>query len=306
MSAPLSVGFAGLGEMGAPIAAHILRAGYTLYVHNRTASRMQPLRALGANTCGTPRELAARADVILLCLFDADATEAMLFGNDGLLQAARPGQLVVDLSTSPPARARDLAARLRVRKIGWVDAPVSGGPQGALAGTLAVMAGGEVAEVERARPILSSFASQVTHVGPAGCGQVAKACNQMINFGNAALIAEAMHLAARQGLDPGMLPKALAGGFADSGLLRHIGPKMAAGTVSGNTLMTMKDMEIALELGRCSCTDLPVTSLIASFFRTLIARGRTHDGIGGIAKFHVVDSFDAEFARALQARDMPT
>lgn len=301
----MTPGFAGLGEMGAPIAAHILRAGFALHVHNRTAARMQPLCALGAIACDTPRELAAQADLILLCLFDADATEALLFGDDGLLQAAHPGQLVVDLSTAPADRARDFAKRLRAHGIGWVDAPVSGGPQGAQAGTLAVMAGGESADVERARPLLASFASQVTHVGPAGCGQVAKACNQMINFGNAALIAEAMHLAARQGLDPGILPTAFAGGFADSGLLRHIGPKMAAGTVSGNTLMTMKDMEIALELGRASGTALPVTELIGSFLRTLIAEGRTRDGIGGLAKYHVADSFAAEFVRTQQSGDMP-
>lgn len=304
MSPSLAVGFAGLGEMGAPIAGHILRAGFQLHVHNRTPSRMQPLCAMGAIACGTPHELAARVDIVLLCLFDADATEALLFGQEGVWQAARPGQLVVDLSTSPPHRARDFARRLRASRIGWVDAPVSGGPPGAQAGTLAVMAGGEAADVERARPILASFASQVTHVGAAGCGQVAKACNQMINFGNAALIAEAMHLAARQGLDPRILPTALAGGFADSALLRHLGPKMASGTVSGNTAMTLKDLEIALKLGRSSCIALPVTELIGTFFRALIANGRTRDGIGGIAKYHVADSFAAEFERAQQAHGL--
>lgn len=300
----LPVGFIGLGEMGAPIAAHILRAGFSLHIHNRTASRMQPLCAQGASACDTSREMAARADVVLLCLFDANATEAMLFGDGGLLHSARPDQLIVDLSTSPPARARDFATRLQAQGIGWVDAPISGGPQGAQAGTLAVMAGGDAANVERARPILASFASQVTHVGPAGCGQVAKACNQMINFGNAALIVEAMHLAARQGLDPRILPTALAGGFADSGLLRHIGPKMATGTMSGNTLMTMKDMEIALELGRDSGTALPVTELIGTFFRVLIAEGRICDGIGRIARYHVADSFAQAYERPLKARDV--
>lgn len=303
MSAP--IGFAGLGEMGAPIAGHILRAGHALHVHNRTAARMQPLCAQGATACATPRELAARADVLLLCLFDAGATEAMLFGEDGLLASARAGHLVVDLSTSPPHRAREWAQRLRALGVGWVDAPVSGGPPGAHAGTLAVMAGGEAADVERARPILATFASQVTHVGPAGCGQVAKACNQMINFGNAALIAEAMLLAARQGLDPRLLPGALAGGFADSALLRHLGPRMAEGTLSGNTSMTVKDLEIALELGRRCGASLPVTELIGSFFHALLAQGRTQDGIGGIAKYHVADSFAKEFVRSQQARGAP-
>lgn len=304
MTAPTAVGFAGLGEMGAPIARHILRAGFAVHVHNRTSRRMQPLCAQGAIACDSPRELAAHADVILLCLFDADATESVLFGDDGVLQGARPGQLVVDLSTSPPERSRDLAKRLHARGIGCVDAPISGGPPGAQFGTLAVMAGGQAADVERARPILDSFASQVTHVGAAGCGQVAKACNQMINFGNAALIAEAMYLAARQGLDPRLLPTALAGGFADSALLRHLGPKMADGTVSGNTLMTMKDMDIALALGRSAGISLPLTEMIGSFFRALIGSGRTRDGIGGIAKYHVADSFEAEFARLLAAGGM--
>nr|WP_066271784.1 NAD(P)-binding domain-containing protein [Hydrogenophaga palleronii] len=119
----MAVGFAGLGEMGAPIAAHIQRAGFSLHVHNRTAARMQPLCALGATACDTPRELAAQVDVVLLCLFDADATDAMLFDNNGLLQSARPGQLVVDLSTSPPlhphAHATLRRACERTASAGW-------------------------------------------------------------------------------------------------------------------------------------------------------------------------------------------
>lgn len=296
------VGFIGLGEMGTPIAAHVLRRHASLKVYNRTTPRMRPLLDQGATGCSSPRKLGEQTELILLCLFDAEATESVLFGPDGVMTAARPGQLIVDLSTAHPGRTRSIAKRAHELGVRWVDAPVSGGPQGALAGTLAVMAGGAEDDIRRIKPVLASFASQVTHVGPTGCGQIAKACNQMINFGNAAAIAEAMNLAARLGLDPRCLPQALAGGFADSALLRHIGPKMANGTVRGNSAMTMKDMEIALDLGRSANSAMPVTELIGSIFRQLLAQGRTQDGIGGIARFYTDDSFAEEFGRLVSKR----
>ena len=230
------VGFIGLGAIGEPMARRLLEHGHALVVNNRTADKMRALVAEGAAGAASVRELAAQVDIVLTCVTDGAAMESVVFGPDGLLSARRVGQVLVDLSTIHPLATREMAARLEtVAGTRWVDAPVSGGPAGARAGTLAVMAGGRVEDIERVRPVLAAFASQVTRMGPVGCGQVTKACNQMINVANAAAISEAMNLASRFGIDPALLPVALAGGFADSGLLRNFGPKMAAGTFGGDT-----------------------------------------------------------------------
>lgn len=286
------VGFMGLGAIGEPMARRVLQQGHALVVHNRTPQKMQALVAEGAVGAASVRELAAQVDLVLVCVTDGAAMEQVVFGPEGLLAARRPGQLLVDLSTLHPLATREMAARLEsAAGIRWVDAPVSGGPPGARAGTLAVMAGGRAEDVERARPVLASFAQQVTHMGPVGCGQATKACNQMINVANAAAISEAMNLASRFGLDPARLPGALAGGFADSGLLRNFGPKIAAGTFAGDTSITLKDLDIVLDLARRTDSALPVTGLIASFYRLLYARGHRHDGIAGIARLYAPPGF---------------
>lgn len=289
------VGFIGLGAIGEPMARQVLRHAHPLVVHNRTAAKMQALVADGARGAASVLELARQADIVLTCVTDGAAMESVVFGPDGLLAARRAGQVVVDLSTIHPLATREMAARLEAAAgIRWVDAPVSGGPVGARAGTLAVMAGGRAEDVERVRPVLAAFASQVTHMGPVGCGQATKACNQMINVANAAAISEAMNLASRFGIDPALLPVALAGGFADSGLLRHYGPKLAAGTFAGDTSITLKDLDIVLDLGRRTDSAMPVIGLIASFYRLLVARGHGQDGIAGIARMYAPPGFGRE------------
>ncbi len=289
------VGFIGLGAIGEPMARQVLQHGHALVVHNRSADKMQALVSEGAVGAGSVRELAAQVDIVLTCVTDGAAMESVVFGPEGVLAARRAGQVVVDLSTIHPLATREMAARLEAAaSIRWVDAPVSGGPAGARAGTLAVMAGGRAEDVERVRPVLAAFASQVTHMGPVGCGQATKACNQMINVANAAAISEAMNLASRFGIDPALLPTALAGGFADSGLLRNFGPKIAAGTFAGDTSITLKDLDIVLDLGRRTDSAMPVVGLIASFYRLLYARGHRRDGIAGIARMYAPPGFTRE------------
>lgn len=295
-----SIGFIGLGAIGAPMAHRVLQFGtLPLVVHNRTASRMQPLVDAGALPAASPREVGERCDVVLTCVTDGAALDQVLFGSGavgrGLADAARPGLLLIDLSTIHPEQTRALAQRARqAAGVRWVDAPVSGGPVGAAAGTLAVMAGGEADDLSQARPILATFASQVTHMGPVGCGQATKACNQMINVANSAAIAEAMNLASRYGIDPRLLPVALAGGFADSGFLRHYGPKIAEGSFSGDTRITLKDLDIVLDLAARTGTALPVIGLIASMYRLLAARGHVHDGVAGLARLYAEPGFPLE------------
>jgi 3-hydroxyisobutyrate dehydrogenase len=180
-----------------------------------------------------------------------------------------------------PDAARDLANRLAQRcGVAWVDAPVSGGPAGARAGTLAVMAGGAVADIERARPVLMSFAGKVSHMGPVGCGTATKACNQMIGFCTAAVIAETLNFAAKFGIDPELIPDALAGGFADSNVLRQLGKALVHGTYSGDGAMGVKDINIALDLGRQTGSAMPLTGLVASIFQLVVSQGFTRGGLG--------------------------
>lgn len=283
------IGYIGLGNIGAPMAERIAGSGFPLTVFNRTPSGMKPLKALGAIPADSPAALTRFCDIICLCVTDAAAVETVVFGPDGVAAHGAPEKLLVDLSTVHPSDTQGIAARLREQcGMGWVDAPVSGGPAGARAGTLAAMVGGDATDVERARPVLMTFAGKVTHMGPTGCGQATKACNQMINYGTTAIISEAMNFAARFGMNPSMLPDALAGGFADSSILRNYGPKLADGSFSGtgNSHMTMKDMEIVLDLGRRTGSAMPLVSLLASFYRMLMARGHTADGLPGIARMY--------------------
>lgn len=275
------IGFIGLGAIGAPMAMRVLGAGHALHVFNRTAARAAPLVARGAVAAASPADLARSCELILICVTDAASVEAVVFGPSGLASAGHAGHLFVDLSTIDPTATRAMAARLRQQcGAAWIDTPVSGGPEGARAGTLAVMAGGDAADIERAHPVLMSFAGRVTRMGPLGCGVATKACNQMLNFGTAAVIAETLNFAARFGIDPSIIPDAVAGGFADSAVLRHVGKAMAEGTYGGNSVMAMKDIDIVLDLGRSTGSAMPITGLVASMYRLLIAQGHTTGGLG--------------------------
>jgi 3-hydroxyisobutyrate dehydrogenase len=274
------LGFIGLGRIGLPMAQRLLAAGHPLTVFNRTAEKAAPLVEAGASRADDIAALVRAADVVFLCLSDTAAVEEVAFGPGGIAGVAKPGQLVVDLSTIHPLRTRELAARLREETgAGWVDAPVSGGPAGARAGTLAVMAGGTAEDVERVRPLLMAFAGRVTHMGPAGSGMAMKACNQMLSFGSGAVIAETLNLAARFGIDPALVPEAVAGGFADSNVLRHYAPQMIEGRYAGSGRTGMKDLDIALDLARLTGSAVPMTSLVASMFRLVLAQGFEQGGL---------------------------
>ena len=274
------LGFIGLGNIGLPMAQRLLAAGHGLSVFNRTAAKADALVEAGALRAQSIAALAREVDVLFFCLSDTAAVEEVALGAGGIASAAGPGLLVVDLSTIHPLRTRDLAARLREETgAGWVDAPVSGGPAGARAGTLAVMAGGTAQDVERVRPLLMAFAGRVTHMGPAGSGMAMKACNQMLSFGSGAVIAETLNLAARFGIDPTLVPEAVAGGFADSNVLRHYAPLMIEGRFAGNGRTGMKDLDIALDLARLTGSAVPMTSLVASMFRMVLAQGFEQGGL---------------------------
>ena len=288
----LSVGFVGLGSIGAPMAQRILGAGLRLLVWNRTPSKMQPLLDGGALAAESPADLARRSDIVCTCVTDAGALESVVFGSDGIASTAGRARLLVDNSTTHPRISRDMADRLlEASGMRWLDVPVSGGPVGARAGTLAAMVGGDAADLEFARPVIASYARQVTHMGPVGAGQATKACNQLINFVGMAAVAEALHLGAGFGIDVDRLPQALAGGFADTPILREFARGKAAGETGGVTFLIealrafhegrpdpawhgnlhllRKDMGIVHDLGRATGRVTPVFDLVESFYRII-------------------------------------
>ncbi|KXU86518.1 2-hydroxy-3-oxopropionate reductase [Paraburkholderia monticola] len=292
----METGFCGPGLMGAPMIRHLLRAGHTVHVWNRTRAKAEALRAEGAHVVDTPRELAARCDAVLLCVADAAAVEQTVFGPAGLLDgepgagrpgAGRPGaghpaasrrlRWIVDHSSIPPAATRALARRAAdsAAPIGWIDAPVSGGVAGATAGTLAIMAGGAASDLAAVRPLLDAYAARVTHMGDVGAGQTAKLCNQAIVTATVAAIAEAVSLAQRSGIDAAKLPEALAGGWADSVLLRTFVPRMTqSGLAPIGALRTFqKDVDTVAATAYETGTPMPVASTVQQLLRLGAAMG---------------------------------
>jgi 2-hydroxy-3-oxopropionate reductase len=281
------LGFCGPGLMGAPMIRHLLRAGHAVRVWNRTPVKAEALVADGAQVAATPQELAQHADVVLLCVADGAAVEQVVFGEHGVLSGA-DGQgvrvrCIVDHSSIPPGLTRELAARAAALGVGWVDAPVSGGVAGAQAGSLAVMAGGAAEDIEAVAPILAAYAARVTHMGGAGAGQTTKLCNQAIVTATVAAIAEAVGLARRSGIDAAKLPEALAGGWADSTLLRTFVPRMTQeGLAPIGALKTFqKDVDTVADAARQTGTPMPVAGTVQQILRLGAAMGLAEADLSG-------------------------
>jgi 3-hydroxyisobutyrate dehydrogenase-like beta-hydroxyacid dehydrogenase len=229
-----SVGFAGLGNIGLPMAMRLHEMGHKLIVWNRSPARRQPFVNLGVGIAQTPSALAAQCDIVCLCLSSAEAVTDVVFGDEGIACAHPVPHIVIDHSTISPDETRRIGRRLADQTgIAWLDAPVSGGPTGARAGTLAIMVGGRQKHYDQAAPVLQSLAGKLTLLGGQGMGQLAKAANQIINFITAAAIGEAFAVAQAAGLPPQVLAEALAGGFADSNALREYTRAYAAGEQGG-------------------------------------------------------------------------
>jgi 3-hydroxyisobutyrate dehydrogenase len=231
-----------------------------------------------------PSDVAATASILFTCLTDAAAVEEVVFGPDGLATAAGSGKLVVDFSSIHPDAARAIAARLKLANgMGWIDAPVSGGTIGAEEGTLAVMAGGDAADIERARPYVLAMARRFTHMGPTGAGQTTKLCNQVIVGCAMAVLAEATRLAVNAGIDARRLPEALAGGFADSIPLQLFVPRMVQGIHSpplGHIATMLKDLDTVVDVARGTSSPVPMSALAAQLFRLAkSARGADADAL---------------------------
>ncbi|WP_459206443.1 NAD(P)-dependent oxidoreductase [Pseudomonas sp. MLB6B] len=277
-----SLGFAGIGLMGLPMCKRLLAAGYPLSVWNRNPRKCDALLAAGARLAGTPAQLCQEADIVLTCLADVAAVREVVFGAQGIASAGRAHQVLVDLSSVEPTSTHEMAAELAATcAMAWVDAPVSGGVQGAQAGTLAVMVGGEAEPLRQVRDVLLTLGERVTHMGGVGAGQVTKACNQMIVACNALVIAEAVALAERSGVDVRLLAQALAGGFADSRPLQILAPQMAENRftpVKWHVRTLLKDLDGAVKLSHEQGSATPVSGLAAQLMRLHGGKGHLdHD-----------------------------
>ena len=273
------LGFIGLGTMGGAMAANLARAGFPLTVWNRTAPKAEPLRELGARVAGSRRDVAQASDVVITCLTDSPEVEAVLFDDDGLADGLRAGSVLVDCSTISPVRARELAARLAERGVAMVDAPVSGGSEGARNATLTIMVGGDDGDVERVHEVLSAMGRTITHMGPIGSGQIAKAVNQVILCGTYLGVAEGVALALKAGLDAERLVKSLLGGAAGSWILENRSGRMIDDDypLGFKLALHRKDLAIALELSRRVGATLPVAALAATLEDGLVAQGYGDD-----------------------------
>jgi 3-hydroxyisobutyrate dehydrogenase len=280
------VGFVGIGTMGTLMAANLARARCALTVWNRTPGRDQVLVDLGAIRADSPAELARSCDVVVACLTDSPQVESVLFGPDGLVEGLAPGSLFIDCSTISPVKAAEFEGRLASLGIAMLDAPVSGGTEGARTGTLTIMVGGQSRDVERARGVLAVMGRTVTHLGPVGAGQWAKAINQVILSGVYLAVAEGVTLGLKAGLDVEKVVDALKDGAAGSWVLANRSERMVSDAYPLGFKISLhrKDLAIALELAREVGAVLPVTSLAATFEDGLIGQGYGDDDNSALAR----------------------
>jgi 3-hydroxyisobutyrate dehydrogenase-like beta-hydroxyacid dehydrogenase len=283
----MRVGVVGLGTMGAPMARHLVNAGFTVTVHNRTRSREEPLERLGAQRAESPGEAAVGADAVLTCVSDGPDLEEIVLGSSGIAETLMAGAVLVDCSTVAPSVARRVAEALEGRRAHFVDAPVSGGSEGAERGTLTVFCGGSDAAVARARPVLESFSRSVTHLGPAGAGQAAKAVNQMVIAGTYAALAEGIAYAERAGLPLEPLVEALGGGAADSWVLRNRSANMIGSSypLGFRTALHLKDLRIAVAEAEAAGLDPAVCRLVVQQEEALVERGLGDEDVSNLARY---------------------
>ncbi len=282
------IGFIGLGLMGGPMARNLLKAGYPLTVWNRTREKMQPLIEAGAIPADSPRQVGESADVIFTMVTDAPQVREVALGAEGLVHGAKPGTILVDTSSIAPSAAREIAQELAAHQISMLDAPVSGGPEGAMKGTLTIMVGGDEAVFKRVLPILQVLGRKIAYVGPQGMGQLMKLCNQVACGLNVLGMAEALALAKKAGADLAMVREVLLSGAAGSWMLENWGPKILAGDYApGFTVANFqKDLRNVLREAAALKLTLPGTDLLHQLYHANEAAGES--GESNVAVFKVL------------------
>jgi 2-hydroxy-3-oxopropionate reductase len=269
------LGFIGLGAMGRPMAARLLQAGYAMRIYARRPETVAALQAAGACVCGSAQEVAQESDVMFVMVTTTADVEQVVTGTDGLLHGANAGSLVIVMSTISPLVTRELAGTLGKRGVELLDAPVSGGPDGAANASLSIMAGGSATAFERARPLLAHLGRSIVHIGGSGSGQIAKACNQLALCVTLEGIAEALALCARLGADPARVREAMSNGLAASRALDVFGARMVARDFEAGVEARLhhKDMQIVLDLAHRLGLGVPAAAATTQMFNALIGAG---------------------------------
>jgi 3-hydroxyisobutyrate dehydrogenase-like beta-hydroxyacid dehydrogenase len=283
------LGFVGLGLMGQAFTKRLAACGHRVTGYDLVADRMARAEGHGVRPARSAAEVAGAAGVIHVCVMTRDDLAAAVFGPKGIAEGATPGKILIDHSTTEAATTRELAARLEAETgMRWIDAPVSGGPPAAEAGTLAIMIGGDDAAVAAARPVLESLGT-CTHMGPVGAGQVTKMVNQVLVLSNYCLLAEALVLAEAGGVDASRIPAALGAGYAGSTMLQRLYPRLVARDFApaGYAFQALKDLDMVYGLAKELKVPTPMTSQAATLFRTLVSKG--HGELDGIAVLKLYD-----------------
>jgi 2-hydroxy-3-oxopropionate reductase len=281
------IGFIGLGIMGKPMARNLLEAGYEVVVHSRSPGPVDELVDAGAERRASPADVAERSGVVITMVPDTpDVEEVLLRGTDPVIDGISAGQLVIDMSSISPVVTRRIAAEFAAKGVGFLDAPVSGGEKGAIEGTLSIMIGGRDEEVARAMPIFEVLGANIVHVGPAGAGQVTKACNQLVVAANIEAVAEALVLAAKAGVDPAKVREALLGGFAGSKILEVHGQRMLAGTFDPGFRIRLhrKDARIIEETAKELGVPIPVFARVVEQLQRMVDEGLGEDDHSALVK----------------------
>jgi len=278
------IGFIGLGIMGRPMARNLLKAGYSLVVHSRSRGAVDEIAGAGAKVGISPRDVAAQCDVLITMLPNSPDVEQVVLGRDGVIEGARPGLILLDMSTISPLVSQKIGAALAAKSVQMLDAPVSGGERGAIDGALSIMVGGDRAVFDKVLPIFQAMGKTITHLGPLGAGGFTKLANQIIVAVNLTALGEALTLAKKAGLDRELTLQALAGGLAGSKCLDQKKPNYLAGTYNPGFKIDLhyKDLGLIMESARALGVPLPATAVVQELFSALRVRGRgglDHSGV---------------------------
>ncbi len=281
-----TIGFIGLGIMGRGMSRNLLKAGFSVTVWNRTASRMEPLVEAGASAGANPADVAANSDIIITCVSDTPDVEAVILGENGVIHGAKAGSLVIDMSTISPQVTQTIAARLAEQGVQMLDAPISGGSEGAANGTLSIMVGGEAAQVARAMPAFQAMGKAITHVGPNGAGQTVKLVNQILVVVNMLAVGEALLFAQAGGLDLAKTLEAVKAGAAGSWMLSNRGPQVINRDWRPGFMIDLQQKDVRLALKAADELGVPLlgTSMVFNLYRTLQEQGLGAEGNHALVK----------------------
>ncbi|MEM2876338.1 MAG: 2-hydroxy-3-oxopropionate reductase [Candidatus Bathyarchaeia archaeon] len=291
------IGFIGLGVMGKPMAMNLIKAGYHLTVWNRTRSKMDDLVRMGAEPGDSPRDVAEKSDVVITMVADSPDVEDVVLGPSGVVEAARPGLIVIDMSTISPSVTRKIAEKLREKGVEMLDAPVSGGEVGAKQGTLSIMVGGSEDVLKECLPILEVLGKRITYMGANGMGQMTKLCNQVICALNIQAVCEGLMLGAKAGLDLEKLLNVVTAGAAGSWMLSNLGPKMIKRDFEPGFKIVHQQKDLRLALTQASELNLPLpgTALVNQMLRAVEAAGMGEKGTSAaIVAMEMISGFKVE------------